>query len=99
MEKDRIFYANGIGFSVHGDEAVLVFKLRALEDITAAKAAQQPGTESPPVEEIEVARVHIARSLAHHLLTQMAQDYQDLIAQQSPQNVQTPQEVPDATVS
>lgn len=95
MDLERVFYANGLQLNLNGDEAVLVFKLRAIEDVVAAEKALSEGSEAPPVEEKEVARIHIARSLLHFIMTQMAQDYQALNAAQSAQAISTAGDSPD----
>lgn len=70
MDLNRIFYANGLGFTFSADEAVLIFRLRPIEQpLQSPERAAEAGEE--------VARVHMPRSLAHTLMTTIAQQYQE----------------------
>lgn len=62
IDLSRVFYANGIGFTFNLTEAVLIFRYRPIEQ--------------SPEGEVEVARVHLPRNVAHNLLTVMAKDYE-----------------------
>lgn len=75
MDLNRVFYANGIGFSFNPTEAVLIFRFRPIEQ----PIPQPDETGRIPDEGTEVVRVHVPPNLAHHLMTVMSQQYLEQI--------------------
>ncbi len=89
MERERVFYANGFGISFHGQEAVLIFKLRALEDVVAAEQAKRKGEDAPEIQEMEVARVHVPRGLAEFMMTELANTFKKHLEERAKQKAAT----------
>ena len=76
MERDKIFYANAIQISVSTEEAALIFGIRPIEEMT-------PGTNVQDVEVIEVARVHLPKSLLDRMIDDYVQARSSMPAQES----------------